>query len=165
MDLDTLGDDVTLVAARVAAAEARGRLLPLTNRELVVLKALEPGQRATDIAAGASISISKMEAIARYRNAVRTGRTPDPPSVGAAATADGAEQDLGVQADCAARAVALGGPDRPLSEVVAEHSRGGGRWSNVRSGNTEPLLRLDVEARTGEEMALLRDEVLELVRR
>ena len=37
-------------------------------------------------------------------------------------------------------------------------------WVNVRSSNTEPLLRLNVEARTPEEMAALRDETLALIR-
>ncbi len=38
-------------------------------------------------------------------------------------------------------------------------------WFNVRPSNTEPLLRLNVEAETGERMAAIRDEVLALVRR
>ena len=37
-------------------------------------------------------------------------------------------------------------------------------WVNVRPSNTEPLLRLNVEARTGDMMESLRDEVLELIR-
>jgi phosphomannomutase len=37
-------------------------------------------------------------------------------------------------------------------------------WFNLRPSNTEPLLRLNVEARTDAEMASLRDEVLSLVR-
>ncbi|OYO20826.1 phosphomannomutase/phosphoglucomutase [Enemella dayhoffiae] len=37
-------------------------------------------------------------------------------------------------------------------------------WVNLRPSNTEPLLRLNVEARDPELMAALRDEVLELVR-
>jgi phosphomannomutase len=36
-------------------------------------------------------------------------------------------------------------------------------WFNLRSSNTEPLLRLNVEAGTAEEMARVRDEVLEMV--
>ncbi len=40
----------------------------------------------------------------------------------------------------------------------------GGRWFNVRPSNTEPLLRLNVEARTADEMSALRDEVLALIR-
>jgi phosphomannomutase len=101
---------------------------------------------------------------------------------------------------------ALGGQERPLSELVAEFERysasgeintpvadvpatlhrvriwakdhGGsideldgvevhlddGRWFNVRPSNTEPLLRLNVEAATAHEMGLLRDEVLGLIR-
>ncbi|SDT20155.1 phosphomannomutase [Friedmanniella luteola] len=38
-------------------------------------------------------------------------------------------------------------------------------WVNVRPSNTEPLLRLNVEARTGAMMESLRDEVLGLIRR
>jgi phosphomannomutase len=37
-------------------------------------------------------------------------------------------------------------------------------WVNVRPSNTEPLLRLNVEARTSETMESLRDEVLGLIR-
>jgi len=37
-------------------------------------------------------------------------------------------------------------------------------WFNLRPSNTEPLLRLNVEARSQEEMSALRDEVLGLVR-
>jgi phosphomannomutase len=37
-------------------------------------------------------------------------------------------------------------------------------WLNVRASNTEPLLRLNVEARTEEAMAALRDEALALIR-
>ena len=39
-----------------------------------------------------------------------------------------------------------------------------GAWFNLRASNTEPLLRLNVEAPTAERMAGLRDEVLALVR-
>ena len=38
-------------------------------------------------------------------------------------------------------------------------------WFNVRPSNTEPLLRLNVEASTREEMEQRRDEVLHLIRR
>ncbi|MEN3268441.1 phosphomannomutase/phosphoglucomutase [Pseudonocardia sp.] len=44
-------------------------------------------------------------------------------------------------------------------------SLGGGRWFNVRPSNTEPLLRLNVEAPTVGAMVALRDEVLALIRR
>ena len=40
-----------------------------------------------------------------------------------------------------------------------------GAWINLRPSNTEPLLRLNVEAPTPERMATLRDDVLGLVRR
>jgi phosphomannomutase len=38
-----------------------------------------------------------------------------------------------------------------------------GWWFNLRPSNTEPLLRLNVEAETGPEMRRVRDEVLEMV--
>ncbi|MDG4833089.1 phosphomannomutase/phosphoglucomutase [Solwaraspora sp. WMMD1047] len=100
---------------------------------------------------------------------------------------------------------ALGGQDRPLSELGREYERyvasgeinstvgdqagkltevrasypeaetdetdgltlrfADGSWCNLRPSNTEPLLRLNVEAPTAERMAALRDEVLDLVRR
>jgi phosphomannomutase len=37
-------------------------------------------------------------------------------------------------------------------------------WVNVRRSNTEPLLRLNVEARTEEQMVALRDEALAIIR-
>ncbi|HEY5116212.1 MAG TPA: phosphomannomutase/phosphoglucomutase, partial [Nakamurella sp.] len=39
-----------------------------------------------------------------------------------------------------------------------------GRWFNVRSSNTEPLLRLNVEAADRDAMVALRDEILALIR-
>jgi phosphomannomutase len=39
-----------------------------------------------------------------------------------------------------------------------------GSWANVRPSNTEPLLRLNVEARTTERMTALRDELLAVLR-
>ena len=39
-----------------------------------------------------------------------------------------------------------------------------GSWVNLRPSNTEPLLRLNVEAPTAGGMAALRDEILALVR-
>lgn len=39
-----------------------------------------------------------------------------------------------------------------------------GRWFNVRSSNTEPLLRLNVEAADAVAMTALRDEILSLIR-
>jgi phosphomannomutase len=37
-------------------------------------------------------------------------------------------------------------------------------WFNLRTSNTEPLLRLNVEAQTDAQMRSVRDEVLALVR-
>jgi phosphomannomutase len=100
---------------------------------------------------------------------------------------------------------ALGGSDRPLSELAADYERyvssgeinstvadqqaklaeverqfaegnevdhldgltvrfPDGAWINLRPSNTEPLLRLNVEAPDAERMAALRDEVLATVR-
>ncbi len=101
---------------------------------------------------------------------------------------------------------ALGGQDRPLSQLTAGYQRyrasgeinstvtdvpsvlartrawadqrkagideldgltidlPGGSWANVRASNTEPLLRLNVEAATVDEMASLRDELLGIIR-
>ncbi|MFC7341484.1 phosphomannomutase/phosphoglucomutase [Saccharopolyspora griseoalba] len=102
---------------------------------------------------------------------------------------------------------ALGGQDRPLSQLMAEFDRyaasgeinstvddqqgrmravaeafgdrngarvdeldgltvelADGSWFNLRPSNTEPLLRLNVEARDTEAVAALRDEVLAVVR-
>jgi phosphomannomutase len=102
---------------------------------------------------------------------------------------------------------ALGGQEKPLSELLASYSRyaasgevnstvedaaavtekiekdygsrpgatvdrldgltvnlGDGRWFNLRPSNTEPLLRLNVEAPDEAGMASLRDEVLAVVR-
>jgi phosphomannomutase len=42
---------------------------------------------------------------------------------------------------------------------------GDGSWFNVRPSNTEPLLRLNVEAPDEATMAKLRDEVLDVIRR
>jgi phosphomannomutase len=39
-----------------------------------------------------------------------------------------------------------------------------GSWFNLRPSNTEPLLRLNVEAADGSAVAALRDEVLAIVR-
>jgi phosphomannomutase len=38
-------------------------------------------------------------------------------------------------------------------------------WFNLRASNTEPLLRLNVEASSESEMAALRDELLSIIRR
>jgi phosphomannomutase len=102
---------------------------------------------------------------------------------------------------------ALGGQDRPLSELTGGYTRyaasgeinshvedvpaklaeveasyarpgvttdrldgltvslGDGRWFNLRPSNTEPLLRLNVEAPSQDAMTALRDEALALIRR
>ena len=40
----------------------------------------------------------------------------------------------------------------------------GDAWFNLRASNTEPLLRLNVEARTAEEVDSLATEILAIVR-
>jgi phosphomannomutase len=40
----------------------------------------------------------------------------------------------------------------------------GGWWFNLRPSNTEPLLRLNVEAKDRETMEKERDELLDLIR-
>ncbi|QHC24495.1 hypothetical protein GR130_27110 [Streptomyces sp. GS7] len=40
-----------------------------------------------------------------------------------------------------------------------------GRWFSLRPSNTEPLLRLNVDAPDGSSLTPLRDEVLDMVRR
>ena len=52
------------------------------------------------------------------------------------------------------------GPDRLDGLTVPAETW----WFNVRASNTEPLLRLNVEADTEAEMTRVRDEVLSLVR-
>lgn len=42
--------------------------------------------------------------------------------------------------------------------------RGEDWWVSVRSSNTEPLLRLNVEAREDGRMTALRDEALDIIR-
>ncbi|MBN1171310.1 MAG: phosphomannomutase/phosphoglucomutase [Micromonosporaceae bacterium] len=57
-----------------------------------------------------------------------------------------------------------------LPEVTIDHLDGltlgfpDGSWANLRPSNTEPLLRLNVEASNVDRMAKLRDEVLAIVR-
>jgi phosphomannomutase len=48
--------------------------------------------------------------------------------------------------------------------VGAPESDGNAWWFNVRASNTEPLLRLNVEASDRETMTRIRDEVLGLIR-
>ena len=54
--------------------------------------------------------------------------------------------------------------DVTFSELDGLTVDGGDWWVNVRPSNTEPLLRLNVEAPTQEQMAELRDEVLAVYR-
>ncbi len=48
--------------------------------------------------------------------------------------------------------------------VVGDHDSSDWWWFNVRASNTEPLLRLNAEARLETTMAAIRDEVLALIR-
>ncbi len=48
--------------------------------------------------------------------------------------------------------------------VVGDQDAGDWWWFNVRASNTEPLLRLNAEARNESTMAAIRDEVLALIR-
>ena len=47
---------------------------------------------------------------------------------------------------------------------LAATQLGDGSWFNVRASNTEPLLRLNVEAPDAERMAAVRDEALAVIR-
>ena len=49
-----------------------------------------------------------------------------------------------------------------LDGVSAEYEKW---WCNVRASNTEPLIRLIVEADTPELMAVKRDELLAIIRK
>ena len=53
--------------------------------------------------------------------------------------------------------------DRDDMDGLTVANREEGWWLNLRASNTEPLLRLNVEARDPERMAALRDEVLAIV--
>jgi phosphomannomutase len=55
-------------------------------------------------------------------------------------------------------------PGVTLDELDGLTIMGDDWWFNIRPSNTEPLLRLNVEAATSEQMAAIRDEVLSLVR-
>ena len=55
-------------------------------------------------------------------------------------------------------------PGVQLDELDGLTVSGSDWWFNLRPSNTEPLLRLNVEAPTVEEMAALRDSVLSIVR-
>lgn len=69
--------------------------------------------------------------------------------------------DVGAALDRVAAAfTGRGEPDHSDGLTIA----GDDWWVNVRPSNTEPLLRLNVEARTEPAMAALRDETLALIR-
>jgi phosphomannomutase len=55
-------------------------------------------------------------------------------------------------------------PGVTLDELDGLTIMGDDWWFNIRASNTEPLLRLNVEAATPGQMAAIRDEVLGLVR-
>jgi phosphomannomutase len=57
-----------------------------------------------------------------------------------------------------------GRPGVSLSELDGLTVAAGNWWFNLRPSNTEPLLRLNVEADTDAAMAALRDEVLAMIR-
>jgi phosphomannomutase len=63
-------------------------------------------------------------------------------------------------------AEALAGPDVTVEELdgTTFASAAEGWWFNLRPSNTEPFLRLNVEAKDAETMERVRDRVLELVR-
>ncbi|MCW2567718.1 MAG: manB [Mycobacterium sp.] len=71
---------------------------------------------------------------------------------------DPAARTARVEAAVAGRATATDRLDGLTVELAD------GSWFNLRPSNTEPLLRLNVEAPDAERMAALRDEVLDLVR-
>jgi len=56
------------------------------------------------------------------------------------------------------------GQAHEIDELDGITVQGDGWWFNVRPSNTEPLLRLNVEAKTPEQMATIRDQVLALFR-
>ncbi len=68
------------------------------------------------------------------------------------------------QAAIAAVRAHFEGRDVVMSDLDGLSVDGGTWWVNVRPSNTEPLLRLNVEAPTQAEMAQLRDEVLAIYR-
>ncbi|MGW6015654.1 phosphomannomutase/phosphoglucomutase [Streptomyces sp. NPDC055210] len=64
----------------------------------------------------------------------------------------------------AVRAAYEGQEDITLDELDGLTVTAPDWWFNVRPSNTEPLLRLNAEARDGETMARVRDEVLAIIR-
>jgi len=55
-------------------------------------------------------------------------------------------------------------PGVSVDELDGLTVTGAGWWLNLRPSNTEPLLRLNVEAPEAEQLATIRDEVLRMVR-
>jgi len=64
----------------------------------------------------------------------------------------------------AVRAAYEGQPGVSIDDLDGMTVSGEGWWFNLRPSNTEPLLRLNVEARTAEQVAEIRDAVLAIVR-
>ncbi|MER6320233.1 phosphomannomutase/phosphoglucomutase, partial [Streptomyces sp. NPDC001581] len=64
----------------------------------------------------------------------------------------------------AVKAAYAGRPDVTVDELDGLTATGEDWWFNVRASNTEPLLRLNVEARDAATLAKVRDEVLALIR-
>ena len=67
-------------------------------------------------------------------------------------------------ATAAVRETFEGGPGVSIDELDGLTVTGDGWWFNLRPSNTEPLLRLNVEARDEQALAATRDEVLRIVR-
>jgi phosphomannomutase len=63
------------------------------------------------------------------------------------------------------KAAFAGRPGTTMDELDGLTVSAADWWFNLRPSNTEPLLRLNVEADTAEKMAQIRDEVLGIVRR
>jgi phosphomannomutase len=64
----------------------------------------------------------------------------------------------------AVRAAYADKPGVTIDDLDGMTVQGDGWWFNLRPSNTEPLLRLNIEARTPDEVASIRDAVLALVR-
>ncbi|MCW3157078.1 phosphomannomutase/phosphoglucomutase [Micropruina sonneratiae] len=83
------------------------------------------------------------------------------PSFAASGEINSAVEDVPAVLDAVAAAFAgRGEADREDGLTIV----GNGWWVNVRPSNTEPLLRLNVEARDADTMAALRDEALSIIR-
>ncbi|WP_024793523.1 phosphomannomutase/phosphoglucomutase [Tomitella biformata] len=76
---------------------------------------------------------------------------------------DAAARTDAVLAAFADRTAGVDRMDGVTLDLGPEHF-GGGAWFNLRASNTEPLLRLNVEARTRAEVDALTKEILEVVR-